>query len=171
MVVVGGGNSACETALDLWRNGAKVNLVHRGKEIKPSVKYWLKPDMENRIAQGEIEAVFESRVVSFGDHQVVVEGANGELTMKADAVYLHIGYLPDIDFQRRCGIDLDNESLIPTHDQGTGETNIPGLFVAGTLRAGRATNKIFIENSRDHGKGIVEAVASRLEPSSDIIAH
>lgn len=166
VVVVGGGNSACETALDLWRNGAEVTLVHRGLSIKPSVKYWLKPDVENRLAEGEIEAIFESEVVEFGDRQLKVRGATGEQVLEADAAYIHIGYLPDVDFQRRCGIDVDPESLIPTHDPETGETNVSGLFVAGTLRVGRATNKIFIENSRDHGEGIVRKAAARVPGGS-----
>ena len=170
VVVVGAGNSAAKTALDLWRNDARVTLVHRGPGLKPSVKYWIKPDLENRIAEGSIAARFDTRVVAFADagaagggRGVVVEGPGGREALPADAVYVQIGYLPDCDFERRAGIEVDPESAIPTFDPETCETNVPGLYVTGTIQAGRFTGRIFIENSRDHGAKIVAHLARRVE--------
>lgn len=172
VVIVGGANSAAKTALDLWRNGARVTLVHRRAEIKPSVKYWIKPDLENRIEEGSIAARFEHRVVAFRDGddggEVEIEpvaGADagaGRETLPADRVFVLIGYAPDVDLQRRAGVEVDPESLIPTFDPETCESNVPGLYIAGTLQAGRHTDRIFIENSRDHGQRIVSHIlASR----------
>jgi len=166
VVVVGGGNSACEAALDLWRNGVQVSLVHRRAALKPSVKYWLKPDVENRIEEGSIEALFDTEVEAFreaGDaREVVVRGSAGRRALIVDAVYVLIGYRPDVAFQERCGIEVDPETLVPRHDPATCESNVPGLYVAGTLQAGRRTNQIFIENSRDHAPRIVAHVPDRI---------
>ncbi len=162
VVVVGGGNSAAKTALDLWRNDARVTLVHRGSSLKSSVKYWIRPDIDNRIAEGSIEARFDSRVVAFedggegGERGVVLEGPEGQAFLPADAVYVLIGYLPDSDLQRRVGVEVDPETLIPAFDPETCESNVPGLYIAGTLQAGRFTGRIFIDNSRDHGRRIVD---------------
>lgn len=156
VVVVGAGNSACETALDLWRHGARVVLVHRGGEVKPSVKFWLKPDIENRLEEGSIEARFGSRVVAFGETGVLVAAQDGTQSLiECDAAYVLIGYTIDVELLRRCGVELDPETLVPHHNPETCESNVPGLYVAGTLQAGRATDRIFIENSRDHGGRIV----------------
>lgn len=173
VVVVGGGNSAVKTALDLWRNGARVTLVHRRAALKDSVKYWLRPDVDNRIAEGSIAARFESRVVSFEDggeggrRGVVVEGPGGRELVPADVVFVLIGYLPDTDLQRRAGIEVDPETLIPRFDPETCESNVPGLYVAGTLQAGRFTGRLFIENSRDHGRKIVGHLAERLHRGAE----
>ncbi len=162
VVIVGAGNTAAEAALDLWRNGARVSIVHRGPHVKPGVKYWLKPDIENRIAEGSIPARFHTRVRAFRDGEgVEVEGPGGVEILPAQAAYLLIGYLPDADFERRCGLALDPETLIPTFDPETCESNVPGLYVAGTLQAGRWTDRIFIENSRDHGPRIVAHLKRR----------
>jgi thioredoxin reductase (NADPH) len=155
VVIIGGGNSACEAALELWRAGARVTLVHRGEGLKPTVKYWVKPDIENRIAEDAIAARFSSRVLRFEDRGVVIAGARGEERLPADAAYVQIGYLPDVGLLERCGVDVDPETLIPHHDPASCESNVPHLYVAGTLQAGRDTGKIFIENSRDHGARIV----------------
>lgn len=168
VVVIGGGNSAAEAALDLWRNGARVTLVHRGAEMRPGVKYWLKPDIENRIEEGSIPARFNARIVAFhgnGDRvggEVEIETLDGIERLPAQAVYVLIGYVPDTGFERRCGVEVDAETLIPTYDPETCESNVPGLYVAGTLQAGRRTNLIFIENSRDHGPKIVDHLKQRL---------
>lgn len=163
VVVVGGGNSAAEAALDLWRNGARVTLVHRGQGVKDSLKYWLKPDIEHRIEQGSIEARFQCLVTSFGAQGVEVEGPHGREVLRADAAYVLIGYLPDAELLRRCGIEVDPETLVPAFEAETCETNVPGLYVAGTLQAGSRTDRIFIENSRDHGRRIVGHLLGRLE--------
>jgi thioredoxin reductase (NADPH) len=162
VVVVGGGNSAAKTALDLWRNDARVTLVHRRDQLKASVKYWIRPDVDNRIAEGSIAARFSSRVVAFEDGEtresrgVRIDGPGGPELLGADAAYVLIGYTPDSALQREAGIGVDPETLIPSFDPETCESNVPGLYVAGTLQAGRFTNRIFIENSRDHGKRIID---------------
>ena len=157
VVIIGAGNTAAEAALDLWRNGARVSIVHRGPHVKPGVKYWLKPDIENRITEGSIPARFHTCVRAFRDGEgVEVEGPNGVEILPAQAAYVLLGYLPDADFERRCGVEVDSETLIPAHDPETCESNVPGLYIAGTLQAGRWTDRIFIENSRDHGPKIVE---------------
>lgn len=157
VVIIGAGNTAAEAALDLWRNGARVSIVHRGAHMKPGVKYWLKPDVENRIAEGSIPAYFNTLVRAFRDGEgVEVEGPGGVEVLPAQAAYILIGYTPDADFERRCGVEIDPETLIPTFDPETCESNVPGLYIAGTLQAGRWTDRIFIENSRDHGPKIIE---------------
>ena len=156
VVVVGGGNSACETALDLWRNNARVTMVIRKPNLKPSVKYWVQPDVSNRIAEGSIAAHFNTVAKEFRrDGTLVVEGPAGIETIAADAAYVLIGYLPDVEFERRCGIECDPRTLVPSFDPTTCESNVPGLYVAGTLQAGRDTGRIFIENSRAHAPKIV----------------
>jgi len=163
VVIVGAGNTAAEAALDLWRNGVRVSLVHRGPHVKPGVKYWLKPDIENRIEEGSIPARFNTVVRAFRDGEgVEVEGPNGREIVPAQAAFILIGYTPDADFERRCGVELDPTSLIPVYNPETCESNVPGLYVAGTIQAGRATDKIFIENSRDHGPKIVKHLVERL---------
>ena len=165
VVVVGGGNSAAETALDLWRNGARVTLVHRGEAVKQSIKYWLRPDFEHRVEEGSIAAAYRSRVSRFSADGVEIEGAGGDRVLPAQAAYVLIGYSPDADLERRCDIEVDAETLVPSFDPATCETNIPGLYVAGTLQAGRRTDQIFIENSRDHGVRIVRHLRQRLGKS------
>jgi thioredoxin reductase (NADPH) len=163
VVVVGAGNTAAEAALDLWRNGVRVTLVHRGAALKPGVKYWLKPDMENRIEEGSIPAHFNTVVRAFlPEGGVEIETPAGPEILPAQAVYVLIGYQPDEDFERRCGVEIDPETKIPTFDPETCESNVPGLYVAGTLQAGRWTDRIFIENSRDHGPKIVAHLKGRL---------
>lgn len=163
VVIIGAGNTAAEAALDLWRNGARVSIVHRGPHVKPGVKYWLKPDIENRIAEGSIPARFRTVVRAFRDGEgVEVEGPGGVEVLPAQAAYVLIGYLPDADFEQRCGVEIDPETLIPAYDPETCESNVPGLYIAGTLQAGRWTDRIFIENSRDHGPRIVEHLKRRL---------
>jgi thioredoxin reductase (NADPH) len=160
VVIVGGGNTAAEAALDLWRNGARVSIVHRRAALKPGVKYWLKPDIENRIVEGSIAAYFESAVCAFRPGCVEIlkvgDGAEGRReTLPADAVYVLVGYRPEMDLLARSGIEIEPDTLVPTFDPATCESNVPGLYVAGTLQAGRATDRIFIENSRDHGGRII----------------
>lgn len=168
VLIVGGGNSAAKTALDLWRNDAQVTLVHRRAELKPTIKYWIRPDIDNRIEEGSIDARFESRVVAFRDGDgttprgAEIEGPGGRDFVACDAAYLQIGYVPDVELQRAAGVEVDGETAIPAFDPETCESNVPGLYIAGTLQAGRFTNRIFIENSRDHGKKIVDHLERRL---------
>jgi thioredoxin reductase (NADPH) len=168
VVVVGGGNSAVETALDLFRNGARVTLVHRGAAVKRSIKYWLKPDFEHRVEEGSIGVRLESRAVAFhaaggGRRSAVeVEGPGGRERLPADAAYVLVGYRPDQSLLRQAGVTVDPDTLVPAFDPESCETNVPGLYVAGTLQAGAATDKVFIENSRDHAPRLVRHLAARL---------
>jgi thioredoxin reductase (NADPH) len=163
VVVIGAGNTAAEAALDLWRNGVRVTLVHRGAHLKPGVKYWLKPDVENRIEEGSIPARFNSLVRAFlPEGAVEIQTPSGPEVLPAHTAFVLIGYQPDAAFERRCGVEIDPETLIPAFDPETCESNVPGLYVAGTLQAGRWTDRIFIENSRDHGPRIVAHLKSRL---------
>jgi len=162
VVVVGGGNSAIEAALEMWRNGVEVTLVHRAGSFKPGVKYWLKPDVENRIREESIDGRFDSRVLSFGSEGVEIEGPRGRELVATDAAYVLIGYKVDVKMQRDIGIEVAEETWVPNFDPRTCETNVPGLYVAGTLQAGIDTGRIFIENSRDHGKRILDHLTSRL---------
>jgi bacillithiol disulfide reductase len=163
VVVIGAGNTAAEAALDLWRSGVRVTLVHRGAALRPGVKYWLKPDIENRIQEGSVPARFNTLVRAFlPEGAVEIETPDGPDLLPAQAAYVLIGYQPDVDFERRCGVEVDPETLVPAYDPATCESNVPGLYIAGTLQAGRWTDRIFIENSRDHGSKIVSHLKSRL---------
>ena len=162
VVIVGGKNSAAEAALDLYRTGASVTLVHRRAELGASIKYWVKPDIENRIKEGSIAARFGARVVEIRPHEVVVEHDGGSETIPADGVFLLTGYLADLEFLRGCAIAVDPETNIPTHDPDTYETNVPGLFLAGAVVAGANRGEVFIENGRFHGQVVVREIAKRL---------
>lgn len=166
VVVIGGGNSAAEVALDLFRHGARVTLVHRGTALKETVKYWIKPDLENRLTAGEIGARFSSQVRAFADGAVEIEGAAGSERLPADAAYVLIGYTPESELLAAAGVEVDPETAVPSFDPRSGETNVPGLYVAGTVQAGRETHRIFIENSRDHGTLVVRHLAARLRGTS-----
>ena len=166
VVVVGSKNSACEAALDLYRHGARVTLVHRGDALSPRVKYWIRPDLENRIAAGAIRAMFRSRITAIHPDAVRVEGPAGETIVPADAVFALIGYEPDFALFERCGVRLEGEARIPAHDPETLESNVPNLYLAGAMLGGREIGKIFIENSRHHAARIARTIAGRLQPVS-----
>jgi len=169
VVVVGGKNSAAEAALELFRGGAKVTLVHRHATLGDSIKYWVRPDIENRIKEGSIAAMFETSVVEIRPTGVVVEhhpstGAGQGATREeipAEGVFLLTGYHPDADLMRRAGVECDPETLAPSLNPETFETNVPNLFLAGGASAGRATGNIFIENGRFHGEKIIKALVER----------
>ncbi len=167
VVVVGGGSSATEAALDLFRNGARVTLVVRGDGLKATIKYWLKPDVENRIEAGEVRACFQTRVTAFhedpgGARRVEVEGPAGRGLLPAQAVYVLTGYLPDPRLLEVAGASLDPVTWEPRCDPDTCETDLPGLYVAGTLQAGRAIGRLFIENTREHAAKVVKHLRARL---------
>ena len=163
VVVVGGSNSAAEAALALFRAGAFVTLVHRRERLSGSIKYWVKPDIENRIVENAIAARFETEVVRIGPGSVEVERPPGREELPADAVYLLTGYHPDTALLERAGVRVDARTLQPEHDPRTLETNVPGLFVAGALVAGSEGNRVFIENGRFHGTAIVKSILARGE--------
>ena len=167
VVVIGAKNSAAEAALDLFRGGARVTLIHRGAELGRSLKYWVRPDIENRIRAGEIAARFNTRVVRFEPGNVVVErgdnGHNAE-SLPAFHVFAMTGYHPDFQFLESVGIELDARTRKPKVDPETLETNVPGIYVAGVLVGGLHTGEIFIENGRFHGRQIIAAIAGREGP-------
>ena len=159
VVVIGAGNSAAEAALDLFRAGARVALVHRGAHVKRTIKYWVLPDIENRVAAGEIQAHFHSTLVRIEPGHVVIQSSGAERVLPADGVFALTGYQPDFAFLERQGIQLDAKSRKPEVNPETLETNVPGLYVAGVIVGGQHTSEIFIENGRFHGKQIVRSFA------------
>lgn len=162
VVIVGGGNSAAEAALEMYRAGASVTIVHRAAELKNTIKYWVRPDIENRIKAGSIAAVFSSEVVEIRPTVVVVRSATGGTReIAADAVFLLTGYRADNALMQAAGVRF-NDRDAPVFNPETFETTVPGLFVAGGAIAGVDTGTIFIENGRFHGEKIVEVIAGRL---------
>jgi thioredoxin reductase (NADPH) len=189
VVVVGSKNGAAEAALDLYRHGARVTLVARAGEISDRVKYWIKPDIENRIREGSIRACFQSKVLEITLDSVRIqapvrmqpsetpreselrprleEGLHedgrwpNEVTLRADAVFALIGYEPDFALLERCGVRLEGDQKVPAHDPETLESNVPGLYLAGAILTGTETGRIFIENSRHHASRIARSIAHR----------
>jgi thioredoxin reductase (NADPH) len=166
VIVVGGKNSAAEAALDLWRHGARVTLVHRGAQIHSNVKYWVRPDVENRIKSGEIAAYFNSAVLEIGPDYVVLDTPRGSQRLENDFVFALTGYHPDFDFLTSIGIELSIEQHRPVCDPVSLESNIPGIYVAGVIVAGSRTSEIFIENGRFHGKQIGAHLRQTLRPGA-----
>ena len=157
VAVIGGANSAAETALDLYRSRIKVRLIHRSSDLSTHIKYWVRPDIKNRIARGEIEAHLETQVVEIRQGELVLEKKGGErLTVPNDAVLALTGYQPDYTFLESMGIAIDPDTGKPETDPETCETNVSGIYLAGGIVAGRQTNKIFIENGRFHGQKIIK---------------
>jgi thioredoxin reductase (NADPH) len=166
VLVIGGRNSAAIAALDLWRHGARVTLVYRGAQLHHHVKYWIKPDLENRIKANEIEAYFNSTVQEIGLDHVVLKTPAGPVRLKNDFVFALIGYHPDYDFLRSMGIELSPDQQRPVCDPISLESNVPGIYVAGVIVSGSRTNEIFIENGRFHGRQIAEDLKSKLRPGA-----
>jgi thioredoxin reductase (NADPH) len=155
VAVVGGKNSAIEAALQLYRAGARVTLVYRGAALKPSVKYWLRPDIENRIKAGEIAARFGANVESIEPGAMTIRSSEGGTErLAADRIYALIGFTPDFELFRRIGIELDPVTERPTLNPETLETNVPGIHMAGSIVSGRAISEVFIENGRYDGEKI-----------------
>ena len=168
VVVIGGKNSAAEAALDLWRHGARVTLIYRGDQVSPSVKYWVRPDLENRIKNGEITACFRSTVREIGDDFVVLDTPKGPTRLANDFVFALVGYHPDYDFLSSLGLELSDLQHRPVCDPETLESNVAGVYVAGVIVAGSRTSEIFIENGRFHGKQIAAHLRHKLEPGRNI---
>lgn len=164
VLVIGGKNSAAIAALDLWRHGARVTLVYRGAQLHHHVKYWIKPDLENRIKNGDIEAYFNSTVQEIGIDYAVIVTPRGPMRLKNDFVLALIGYHPDYDFLRSMGLELSADQCRPVCDPVTLESNVSGIYVAGVIVAGSRTNEIFIENGRFHGKQIADDLKRKLSP-------
>lgn len=167
VVIVGGKNSAAEAALDLYRNGVgSVTIVHRHAALGDSIKYWVKPDIENRIKEGSVAARFNTRVLEITPSHVVVEGPAGRESLPADAVYLLTGYRGDTRLLKSLGAEVNDADLAPRLDPDTFETTVRNLFVIGGAIAGRQSGKIFIENGRFHGAEAIKAISSRVPSSS-----
>ena len=160
VVVIGGKNSAAIAALELWRSGARVTLVHRDAGMHPHVKYWIKPDIENRIKNSEIAAFFNSQVVEITPDTVVIQTPVGFETVKNHFVFAMTGYHPDFDFLEGLGIRFEGPDKLPVCDAETLESNVTGIYLAGVIVAGSRTNEIFIENGRFHGLQIAKALVA-----------
>jgi len=160
VVVVGGGNSAVDAALDLYRAGAAVTIVHFAPALDPNVKPWVRPDIENRIKEGSVAARFESRVCAIEPREVVLTTPAGEERVAADHVYLMLGYQPNAELLRTLDVPIDPATGIPAHDPATMETAVPGVFIAGVLASGYDANKTFIENGRHHGDLVAAALST-----------
>jgi thioredoxin reductase (NADPH) len=164
VVVVGGGNSAAEAALDLWRGGARVTLVHFGPDFDKRIKPWILPDLQNRMKEGAIAARWNSRVTAIEPGTVTIETMDGEEQLAARFVYVMTGFAPNIDLLRDAGVPIDATTGIPTHEPNSLETSVEGLFIAGVVVAGYDANKVFIENGRFHGDKIVAHLLGRPVP-------
>jgi thioredoxin reductase (NADPH) len=165
VVVIGGGNSAALAALDLHRSGARVTLVHRGAQVKRSIKYWILPDIENRLSSGEIRAFFKTVVTEIRPTGIRLRHleTNEETELPNDFVFALTGYHTDNDFLRALGVEIDPETMKPAFDAATLESNVPGVYLAGVVIAGKESGKIFIENGRFHGGQIVRALRESLK--------
>jgi thioredoxin reductase (NADPH) len=164
VVIVGGGNSAVEAALELYRNDADVTIVHKFEDFTPAVKYWLTPDIKNRVKEGKIKVHFNTEAKAIEPGRIIVENnqTGDRKDLPADFVFLLVGYLPDSKLLANCGITLTEGTLIPTYDPKTYETNVKGLYLAGTVVAGIYTEKVFIENGKLHAHTIIEDIANKM---------
>jgi len=157
-IVVGGGNSAAEATLDLWRHGAKVTLVHFGPNFDKNIKPWVLPDLQNRLKDGSIGVRWNTRVTAIESGRVHLEGKDGPGILPAQHIYLMTGFTPSTTLLASLGVDVDAVTGVPSHEPSTMETNVPGVFIAGVLASGYDANKVFIENGRGHGVLIARAL-------------
>ncbi|KQK24603.1 hypothetical protein AR438_15570 [Chryseobacterium aquaticum] len=162
IVVVGSSNSSVDAALETYRKGAEVTMIIRNSEISENVKYWVKPDIENRIAEGNIKVHFNSELLEIKENSVIFRNKNGEIQeIDNDFVLAMTGYLPDFNFLKNSGIDLQDECLNPVYNPETMESNIPNLYLAGVVCGGKDTHLWFIENSRIHAEMIVQHIVTK----------
>lgn len=164
VVVVGGGNSAAEAALDLWRSGARVTLVHFGPTFDKNIKPWVLPDFLNRMKEGSIAVRWDSRIRRIERDAVFIDGRDGVARLPATFVYVMTGFAPQVDLLKALDVPIDPKSGIPRHDPETLETSVPGIFIAGVITAGFDANKVFIENGRYHGDKIVARLLGQIAP-------
>jgi thioredoxin reductase (NADPH) len=162
VLVVGGGNSAADAAMETWRCNANVSILAKHNTLKPSIKYWIKPDIENRIKEGSIKGYFNSRVIEIRDKEVDIETPDGKKTIKNDFVLAMTGYRPHFDFMEKLGIELtDDEIKMPVYKEDSLETNKKGMYVAGVVCGGMDTSRLFIENTRIHADHIAADIENR----------
>lgn len=160
VIVVGAANSAIDVALEIWSKGAEVTLVHRGPEISRRVKYWIKPNFENRVKEGAIKAYFNSKLVEIREDEADIKTPEGVVTLKNDFVLAMTGYHPDFGWLENMGIHCSDDHLrLPSRDEFTFESNVPNMFLAGTVCGGTNTNKWFIENSIEHAEVIIRRIS------------
>jgi thioredoxin reductase (NADPH) len=170
VLVIGGKNSAAIAALELWRHGARVTLAHRGPAMHRHVKYWIKPDIENRIRNGEIAAYFDTTVTRVDPDSVSLATPEGPRVLPNDFVFALTGYLPDFSFIESMGIRIEGDNRCPACDPRSLESNVPGIYLAGVIIAGDRTNEIFIENGRFHGRQIAEDLKQKLQSPANALA-
>jgi len=162
VMVVGASNSAVDAALETWRKGAEVTMVVRKDQIGPRVKYWVRPDIINRIQEGSIKAYFDSSIKEIREGEVDIQTPEGLVTIKNDWVIAMTGYQPNLEFLRSLGIQLsDDEIKKPTYDEASYETNVTNVFIAGVICGGMNTHRLFIENSREHAEKVVQTIKNR----------
>ncbi len=162
VLVVGANNSAVDAALETWRKGAEVTMVIRGKEIGERVKYWVRPDIVNRIEEGSIKAYFNSELIAIREQEVDIQTPGGKITISNDWVIAMTGYQPNLDFLRKMGIQLSNDEVMkPVYNEETYETNVENVFLAGVICGGMNTHRLFIENSRVHAEKIIATIRKR----------
>ena len=166
VVVIGGKNSAAIAALELWRHGARVTLVYRGSAMQPHIKYWILPDIENRIKNGQIAAFFSTTVTRIDPDSITIETPQGPRVLANDFVFAMTGYIPDFDFLQSLGVHIEGEFRCPACDPRSLESNVPGIYLAGVIIAGDRTNEIFIENGRFHGGQIAEDLKQKLHDAA-----
>jgi thioredoxin reductase (NADPH) len=170
VVVIGGKNSAAIAALELWRHGARVTVVYRGAKMQPHIKYWILPDIENRIKNGEITAHFNTTVTRIDPDSVTVQTLEGQRVLRNDFVFALTGYVPDFTFIESLGVRIEGEFRCPACDPKSLESNVPGIYLAGVIIAGDRTNEIFIENGRFHGRQIAEDLKQKLQSPAGALA-
>ena len=165
VTIIGAANSACDAALEIWQKGGHVTMVIRGNEISPRVKYWIKPNIENRIKEGSITAIFNSQVTEILNDRVILKKGEEILSLENDWVLALTGYQPDFDFLARLGLNFDNQlNCKPLFNESTLETTIKGVYIAGVVCGGMETSKLFIENTRDHAERIIRDIVDKRAP-------
>jgi thioredoxin reductase (NADPH) len=169
LIIVGAGNSACDAALECWRKGADVTMIIRKSGIKPTVKYWIKPDIENRIKEGSIKAYFESSISEITDNQAVINTKEGQITLENDFVLALIGYQPNFPWLTKLGLTFSEDvTRIPCYDEHSYETNVPNIFIAGVVCGGMVTNRWFIENARFHAEKVMNEIENKVNQSKTV---
>ena len=169
-IVVGASNSAVDAALEIYRKGGDVTMIVRTPEVGQRVKYWVRPDIINRIEEGSIKAYFEAEIAEIKENEVILKTPEGEKTLENDFVLLLTGYRPNFEFLKNIGIHISKDDKhIPEYDKESMETNVPGIYLAGVICGGMETHKWFIENSRIHAKMIVQDIDKKMKKSSKII--
>lgn len=165
VAVIGGKNSAAIAALELWRHGARVTVIHRGAAMHAHVKYWIKPDIENRIKNGEVTAYFSSQVTEITTDSIKLSTPDGEKVLPNDFVFAMTGYHPDFTFLEKLGVRFEGKDRLPACNPKTLESNVHGIYLAGVIVAGSRTNEIFIENGRFHGRQIADSLRASIKPA------